>query len=99
MWTFFWYSIFQLITLIKVKLRYKIGTASIVLVTGYLIIITIILCTELVEKQTRIIGLSVCGALGLSTMAGIAVLIKSLIKEYGKELVSRVKIPGRKVKE
>jgi len=98
MWTFFWYRVFQAVTLIRIKTRYKVETAALVLVYGYIVIALLILGEIFKDADSgrRAIGIAVIGAVFLLCVFFTVLLIRKLIKEYWpsvKALVRRK--PGR----
>lgn len=84
MWTFFWYRVFQAITLIRIKTRYKVETAALVLVYGYVAISLLLLGAffEDADSGPRAVAIAVIGTVFLLCVFFTVLLIRKLIKEY-----------------
>jgi len=92
-WTFFWFTVFQATTLIQIKTRYKIWTAGLVLLYGY-VAISLLFCWSYPDKKLeegagKILAIDAFVLVGL--IVATVLLIKRLITEYLPQVKERIR--------
>ena len=91
MWTFFWFALFQTITLIEVSKKYKIETAILVMIYGYFTIFYVLFNDLFKEKNTRYLWFVISIIVLFICIIFTFFLFKKMLKEYWPRMQESIK--------